>query len=529
MKTKILITTALYIFLSYNCYCQVNFQKNFGGFSVCLGADLVQANDGGFVLAGRTLAFGAGNYDVYLIKTDALGDTVWNKTFGGTDGDVGLSIAGTSDSGFVITGSTLSFGGGNTYSDVYVVKIDGNGVLQWSKAYGLSGDELGNHIEQTSDGGYIIAGRSTPVSSGKNNVYLLKLNSSGTIDWSGIYQLSSGSDVAYSIKETSDNGFIVAGNSGSNPTNLLLMKTDNAGSVQWTRAYDADTLSTMANIAYDVIQLSNGDYVACGTNYNNTSYDDIFLVKTSSSGNLLWSKTIPGFLSDRPGSIAALSGGGYVVSGSTSSFNNFAESPFLLKINANDNIEWFHTYESVDMTFGSTVIPCADNGFAIAGGYAQYLGINLVKTDATGSHGCDSLISVSYSSPATKTYTLTPSITPGSSEYVAATIEKKAATNFLVNCALQTTVGIDVKEPVKKNCFIYPNPFSSDAFLHTEPALSNATLTIYNSFGQMVKQLKNISGRNIALHGNNLPGGIYFLYLAEDNRIIAAEKFVISD
>ena len=129
----------------------VQWQKTFGGISVDYGYSVQQTSDGGYVIAGYTHSFGAGKFDVYLIKTDPNGDSQWQKTFGGSAGDLGWSVQQTSDGGYVIAGYTYSFSAG--YGDVYLIKTEPNGNSQWEKSFGGSANDIGRSVQQTSDGG----------------------------------------------------------------------------------------------------------------------------------------------------------------------------------------------------------------------------------------------------------------------------------------------------------------------------------------------------------------------------------------
>jgi len=186
--------------------------RTYGGSSNDWGECLRQTSDGGYIIAGATRSFGAGSYDVYLLKTDSSGDTLWTHTYGGSSEDRGYSVQETSDGGFIVAGQTESFGAGE--SDLYLVKSNSSGDTLWTHAYGGSSSDYGYSVQETSDGGYIVVGVTGSFGAGGYDVYFLKTDSSGDTLWSRTYG-GSGSDWGESVQHTSDGGYIVAGVCGS--------------------------------------------------------------------------------------------------------------------------------------------------------------------------------------------------------------------------------------------------------------------------------------------------------------------------
>jgi predicted secreted protein len=186
--------------------------QTFGGSSNDYGYSVAVTSDGGYIIAGYTESYGAGGYDVWLIKTGADGDEEWNQTFGGLSDDFGYSVAQTSDGGYIIAGDTLSYGAGGY--DVWLIKTDADGNKEWDKTFGGSSIDCSESIAKTSDGGYIIAGETLSYGSGDFDFWLVKTDADGSKEWDKAFG-GSLSEHGYSVAVTSDGGYIVTGRTQS--------------------------------------------------------------------------------------------------------------------------------------------------------------------------------------------------------------------------------------------------------------------------------------------------------------------------
>jgi hypothetical protein len=173
--------------------------------------------------------------DFLIIKLDSSGNIQWSRAIGGINNDVALSIQQTSDGGYIVAGCTYSFGPGNY--DALIIKLDSSGNIQWSRAIGGTNTDDAYSIQQTSDGGYIVAGRTYSFGTGYYDFLIIKLNSSGNIQWSRAIG-GTNADEAYSIQQTSDGGYIVAGSTNSFGAggDFLIIKLNSSGNIQWSRA-----------------------------------------------------------------------------------------------------------------------------------------------------------------------------------------------------------------------------------------------------------------------------------------------------
>jgi len=255
--------------------------RNYGGPDWDYGSSVCETSDGGYIITGGTDSFGAGSDDVYLIKTDNVGDTVWTRTYGGSGVDCGNSVCEASDGGYVITGETASFGAGG--DDVYLIKTDSVGDTVWTRTYGGPGRDGGWSVRETSDGGSIVAGWTASFGAGSYDVYLIKTDSLGDTVWTRTY---GGLDVdgGYSVDETSDGGYIVAGWTdpfGAGMEDVYLIKTDSLGDTVWTRTYGGADVDW----GYSIEQTSDGGYIIAGLTWScGAGAEDVYLIKTDGDG-----------------------------------------------------------------------------------------------------------------------------------------------------------------------------------------------------------------------------------------------------
>jgi hypothetical protein len=250
----------------------------FGGPGEECGFSVQQTSDGGYIIAGYTDSYGAGGRDAWLIKTDSSGDLSWNKTFDGSGTDRGSSLQQTSDGGYIVAGSTRSYGAGG--SDVWLVKTDSSGDVAWSQTFGGSGDDYGFSVQQTWDGGYIVAGSTTSYGAVEGNVWLIKTDSSGNEAWNQTFG-GSEYDTAYSVQQTSDGGYIITGYTmsyGAGASDIWLIKTDSSGNVAWNQTFGGSELDYGSSVQ----QTSDGGYIVSGWTYSCGAGDcDVWLVKVT--------------------------------------------------------------------------------------------------------------------------------------------------------------------------------------------------------------------------------------------------------
>ena len=332
----------------------------------------------------------------------------WEKTFGGNKWDKANSIQQVADGGYIVAGGTSSFGVGST--NVYVFKLDENGNLIWQKTYGGSGSDLAYSIQQTTDGGYIVAGITASLGAGSYDVYVLKLDKDGNLIWEKAYG-GSAPEEAYAVQETKDGGYIVAGrtasfgdtgNSAYPLNNVYVLKLDENGELEWQKTFGGSS----DDYAYSIQQVSDGGYIVAGyTASFGTGYDDVYVLKLNTNGDLLWQKTFGESGYDRASSIQQTIEGGYIVAGYTDSFGAGYTDVYILKLDANGNLVWQKIYGGSDYDYVYSIQQTNDGGYIAAGLTASfgagYYDAYVLKLDASGNTGPYPTISKFQLSPST--------------------------------------------------------------------------------------------------------------------------------
>jgi hypothetical protein len=260
-------------------------RRTYGGSGKDEGHSVCLTEDGGYVTAGWTDSFGKGNRDVYLIKTDADGYEIWSRTYGGRGKDEGHSVCQTADGGYVVAGRTDSFGDG--HDDVYLIKTDANGNPLWSKTFGGKGRDWGKSVRQAPDGGYIVAGTTWPFEGRYSDVLVIRTNPDGESTWHKTFGGRYG-DYGYSVQPTGG-GFVVAGSTRPSgrlgSSEVYLLNTDSDGSKVWSRTY----AGAGSQYGFSVCRAMDGGYIVAGKTEPARGDDaDIYLIKTTEDGDRVW-------------------------------------------------------------------------------------------------------------------------------------------------------------------------------------------------------------------------------------------------
>jgi hypothetical protein len=350
----------------------IEWLKSFGGTQNDNGKSVKQTKDGGYIVIGNTFSKDGdvtdppGYVDFWILKLSRTGGIQWQKTLGSTNTDSSYDINQTTDGGYVFIGTVGNSDGdviGSFGSQIWVVKLNATGSITWQKTLGGTYEENGYSIEQTADGGYIIAGSSNSNDGdvtgnhGFVDAWIIKLNSNGALQWQKSYG-GTQYDVAFKVKQTSDGGYIVAAYTGSNDGNVTnfkgfydawILKLNARGDLVWQKTVGGSSQESIVKI--DIT--SDGGYILCGGTGSNDGdvlgqhgAFDAWVVKMNTAVTIQWQKTFGGTSDDFANSIIQTTDGGYVLIGGTSSNDgdiigqNINNDGWLFKINSSGEIQW---------------------------------------------------------------------------------------------------------------------------------------------------------------------------------------------
>ncbi len=379
MKKGIFIFLTLLILFAFNQsqISQTQFQIALN--AAVNGTAIFPTTDGGYIASGNILYSWGGHFDFYVIKLDAIGTMQWTKTIGGTEDDVANSVIQTADGGYAVAGTTLSYGVGN--KDIYLVKLDSTGTLLWNRTVGGPGEDDGNSVIQTLDGGFAIAGNTWSFGPSRE-MYIVKLDGNGSLQWTKSIGGAPGSDYANSIIQTADGGYAIAGATfafGAGGLDACIAKLSSDGTLQWYRSIGG----TNDDVAYSIIQSSDGSYlIAGGTNSFGEGVGDMYIVKFDSVGSIQWSRTIGGPGGDGAYSLIQLTDGGYAISGYQNNSFSVWGTMYVVKLSSSGILLWSKKVAEInDYGHAFSVIKTADGGYVLAGMQGP-IGLYIVKFDS---------------------------------------------------------------------------------------------------------------------------------------------------
>jgi len=381
------IITLMFAFFPVFIYSQITFEKTIGGMENDQGNMILQTAGGGYIIAGNTYSFGAGEYDIYLVKTDENGDTLWTKTYGDIAADYGNAILETGDGGYIIAGITETYD--DNWSSVYLIRTNENGDTLWTRSYRKGRYCRAADIKTTTDGGYIVAGSAQTHNPESNDFFLMKTDSVGDSLWAKTY---GGDDAerANAIQVTSDGGYILAGfteSYGAGSEDIYVVKTDSNGVSLWEKTYGG----TGSEYGTGILKTAEDGFIIGGyTDSYGAGYDDCYLVRITSTGDTIWTKTFGGSSHDNALAINHAADGGFILTGYTNSYATevYGHDAYMIKTDQNGDSAWTRVYGAEYTDIFLDVIQTSDDGYLAVGFTGSFgaegLDLYLVKTDGIG-------------------------------------------------------------------------------------------------------------------------------------------------
>ncbi|NNL21186.1 MAG: T9SS type A sorting domain-containing protein [Ignavibacteriaceae bacterium] len=477
-KLSLIITLLSFTFLSAQSPDTL-WTKTYGGIDWEIGYEVLETSDGGYIIAGLTNSFGAGANDIYLIKTNANGDTIWTRTYGSPGNESAYSVFETSDGGYVIAGKKTE--AGQSYSDAYIIKTNSSGDTLWTRTYGNGNtDEINSIIQTEGDDYYIMLGNTRSFGPGNSSIYFLEVSPAADSVWEDYFG-GNANDYGQEIIETND-GYVFIGSSanfGAGSFDAWIVSIDWDYNILWSQTIGGD----QSDDGYSIQQTTNNDFIGAGRTSSFGPGDFSFLIfRLNSIGDSLWVKVYGGTERDECKSIRQSNDGGFIAAGSTNSFGSGNRDWYIVRTDANGDSIWTKTLGGVTDDECHSVIPTSDGGYILSG-----------STKSFGAGGADVWL-----------VKLAPDPTSIN--------EKHTVTNFSLS----------------QN---YPNPFNPTTKISFTIAESGFTsLKVYDVLGNEVANLiseeKPAGEYEFDFNGSDLTSGIYFYQLKTGN-YIETKKMVL--
>jgi hypothetical protein len=360
-------------------------KKTIVGLGEGQGNSIISMPDSGYMVTGYIYPVGIKSSDICLIRLNESGDTVWTRTYGGNSHDMGYSISRTPDGAYIITGESPFFGGGST--NLFVLKVNLSGDIIWHKTYGGNGSEGGHSIVALPDGNFIISGITSSYG-GHSNIYFLKINQSGDTLWCKVLGNEKDNFDFAAVSEINNEFYIAGSLFRSTPyglsNDIFIFKTNSDGDTVFTKYFGG----TGYEKGYSVVATPDGGCIVAGlTQSYGAGKNDIYLIRVDSLGNPTWIKTYGNEGDDRALSIITATDGNYIVAGYTESYAGADKDFLLMKIDVDGNPIWIRSIgERYTSELANSVTQAIDGGYVLTG-FRYYAGdqyIYIVKTDPYG-------------------------------------------------------------------------------------------------------------------------------------------------
>jgi Secretion system C-terminal sorting domain len=498
---------------------QTTFQRTIGGTNDDLGNAVRQTSDGGYLVAGETRSYGAGDRDVYLVKTDSFGNTVFSKTYGGKSEDYALTLAYSRNGHFIIGAHTGSFGQGG--HDHYLLEIDSLGDTLFTKLYGGAGPDGIYSLNQDIAGDYVIGGHTSSFGAGAHDFYLIKTNVKGDTLWTKTYG-GGRSDNFRSVVSLEFSGinYVMVGETssfGAGAVDILMIKTNGFnGDTVWSKTFGGNA----NDFAYGIYETADVGLILVGhSNSFGAGGMDVYVIKTDFWGKIQWAKTYGGKGDEFGYAIQQTSDNGYIIVGSSNSFGAGSNDVYLIKTNASGDTLWTKTYGGLSDEAGYAVQETSDGGYVITGNTNSFgtgkKDIYLIKTDARGNSGsCHEYSTNTVINNVTTMETIPVlSLSSGTISSSSPTIINNAISSNSSSCDTATGLGSLLDDDYLAQ--VIPNPTSGSFSIRLNENYKRIYYSIFNLNGIQLEQKEVNSASSLDFDLSNYTPGIYFIYLVE--------------
>jgi len=364
MLIQFMVLIVFAVISNLSAQAEIEWSRMYAGDTEQDGRGVCQTFDGGYIMVGIVESGSVDN--LMLIKVDSEGDVEWTKSYGGMDEDKGFFVRQTSDSGYIILGETSSFGAGG--EDIWLLKTNSDGDTIWTQTFGDIADDGAGSVEQTADGGYILVGGTRSFGPGEDDLWLIKTDANGDTLWTKIYG-GALDDGGASVQILADGDYIIVGGTDSfgsgseDHGDVWLLKTDAFGDTVWTRTYG----NMLHNHGSYVQNVSTGGFIICGKKDYNDDDRDLWLIRTDDTGDTIWTKTHGGPGWDNPKIVEETGDGGFLVAGFTDSYGAGEHDFWAVRTDSSGDILWTETYgyDGKDRCYSAQ--HTADGGYVLLG------------------------------------------------------------------------------------------------------------------------------------------------------------------
>ena len=360
----------------------ITWDKTFGNRLEDMGFSIIQTKNGGYAIAGCTILDRKEikdtwraklgfieltkdkRQDIWVIKLDKNGNMEWDKAFGENRPDIAHSIIQSKDGGYAVAGFIWTIYADK--QDIWILKLDENGNIEWDKTFDKDENDIAYSIIQTKDGNYVIAASTGLKIRGEANCWVINLGSKGNIEWENNFG-GIGLQEIYSIVQTKDEGFIAVGgiwSKGAGKGDVYLVKLNKRGDLLWDRTFGGSENDE----ARSIIQTEDGSYVVTGFTVSEDLGDkDFWVIKLDKDSNKVWDKSLGGTSEDWANSIVQTKDGGYMVAGCTKSIVTGKTDIWIVKLDVRGNMLWDRTFGGSENDEARSIIQTEDGGYALTG------------------------------------------------------------------------------------------------------------------------------------------------------------------